>query len=69
MHRKPCGLLDTGEFFAPLVAFLDHLVVNGFVGAAHRAMLTVTTSPEALLERFEAYEPPVLPKWVTPEQS
>jgi uncharacterized protein (TIGR00730 family) len=69
MHRKPCGLLDTNGFFAPLVAFLDHLVTNGFVGAAHRAMLTVATSPEELLARFATYTPPVVPKWVTPSQS
>jgi len=69
MHGKPCGLLDTGGFFAPLVVFLDHLVTNGFVGATHRAMLTVATSPEELLVRFAAYTPPLTPKWVTPAQS
>jgi uncharacterized protein (TIGR00730 family) len=69
MHRKPCGLLDTGDFFAPLVGFLDQLVAHGFVGAAHRAMLTVATSPHELLERFSAYTPPAVPKWVEPSQS
>ena len=69
MHRKPCGLLDTRDFFAPLVSFLDHLVANGFVSAAHRAMLTVATSPEALLAGFEAYTPPVVAKWITPARS
>ena len=69
MHAKPCALLDTGGFYAPLVGFLDHLVTNGFVGAAHRAMLTVASSPDELLDRFEGYTPPVTPKWVTPAQS
>ncbi len=39
LHAKPCALLDTDGFYAPLVAFLDHQVDAGFVRAAHRAML------------------------------
>ena len=69
IHVKPCGLLDVRDFFAPLVGFLDHLVATGFVRPEHRAMLTVATSAEDLLERFSAYRAPALPKWVAPAQS
>ena len=69
IHVKPCGLLDVDDFFAPLVAFLDHLVATGFVRSEHRAMLTVATSPEDLLARFSEYTVPAMPKWVTPAQS
>lgn len=65
LHAKPCGLLDAGGFYAPLVAFLDHLVAAGFVRPAHRAMLHVAGSPEALLDAFAAYQPPRVGKWVT----
>jgi uncharacterized protein (TIGR00730 family) len=69
MHRKPCGLLDVGGFFTPLISFLDHLVTTGFLRATYRAMLTVATSPDELLAQFAAYEAPALPKWVTPAQT
>jgi len=28
LHAKPCGLLDTDGFFAPLVGFLDHAAIR-----------------------------------------
>jgi uncharacterized protein (TIGR00730 family) len=69
LHRKPCGLLDAGGFFDPLLVFLDHLVTTGFVRPAHRAMLVTAASPEELLARFEAYEPPQVAKWITPAEA
>jgi len=69
IHRKPCGLLDVSGFFAPLVEFLDHVVAAGFVNAATRAMLTVATSPDELLDRLAAYQAPPVPTWATPAQT
>ena len=69
MHRKPCGLLDVGGFFTPLISFLDHLVETGFLRSESRAMLTVATSPEELLAQFAAYEAPDMEKWITPAQT
>ena len=62
LHRKPCGLLDVGGFFAPLVDFLDRQVKAGFIHPTYRAMLAVASAPEALLDAFAAYEPPA-EKW------
>jgi predicted Rossmann-fold nucleotide-binding protein len=45
--------------------FLDRLVVTGFVKPEHRAMLLEAASPEDLLARFLAYQPPAIPKWIT----
>jgi uncharacterized protein (TIGR00730 family) len=55
-HRKPCGLIDVGGFFAPLVGFLDHVVAEGFLNCASRSILSVANSPDELLARFSAYE-------------
>jgi uncharacterized protein (TIGR00730 family) len=52
LHRKPCGLLNAGGFFAPLVTFLDHLVDAGFVSPAHRSILAVAPSGDELLARM-----------------
>jgi uncharacterized protein (TIGR00730 family) len=65
LHRKPCGLIEVTGFFAPLLTFLDRLVVTGFVTPEHRAMLLEASSPEDLVARVLAYQPPEIPKWIT----
>lgn len=62
LHRKPCGLLNTSRYFDQLMAFLDHLVAQRFLHPAHRAMLLDADCPEALLDAFEGYQPPVVDK-------
>jgi uncharacterized protein (TIGR00730 family) len=69
LHRKPCGLIEVTGFFAPLLTFLDRLVMTGFVRPEHRAMLLESGSPEDLLARFLAYQPPEIPKWITPAEA
>jgi uncharacterized protein (TIGR00730 family) len=65
LHSKPVGLLDAEGYFAPLVALVDHAIVEGFVPADQRALLVVERDPEALLHALVAYTPPVLGrKWV-----
>ena len=69
LHSKPCGLLDSDGFFGPLVGFLDHLVVTGFVQPQYRAMLHTAESPEELLAAFTAYQAPLGARWVGPAQT
>ncbi|MDT0632417.1 TIGR00730 family Rossman fold protein [Rubrivirga sp. S365] len=57
LHDKPCGLLDVEGYYAPLVAFVDHAVGEGFVGAEHRAALVVEAEPAALLDRLRSAPP------------
>jgi uncharacterized protein (TIGR00730 family) len=64
MHSKPCGLLNVGGYFDPLLEFLDGAVEEKFVRDVHRAMVIVESEPAALVARFEAYEPPRVVKWV-----
>jgi uncharacterized protein (TIGR00730 family) len=66
IHEKPCGLLDVAGFYEGLVAHLDGATEAGFVSPAHRDLARVETDPDALLDAFEAYEPPTEPK-VGPE--
>ena len=63
-HAKPCGLLNAGGYYDDLARFLDHTVAEEFVRGPHRAMLLVEREPAALLDRFAAYVPPVVQKWV-----
>jgi uncharacterized protein (TIGR00730 family) len=69
LHRKPYGLLNIGGFFDPLLAFLDHAVRDGFIGAESRGMLAVDSDPRALLTRMEAMEPPRVRQWITESSS
>jgi uncharacterized protein (TIGR00730 family) len=62
MHGKPCGLLDVCGYFTPLLAFLDQVTSEGFLDAAHRAMILTSETPDDLLRQFERYEPVVADK-------
>jgi uncharacterized protein (TIGR00730 family) len=63
-HAKPCGLLNAGGYYDPLIALFDHMVARGFLSEEHRAMILVETEPRPLLEAFARYEPPTVPKWI-----
>lgn len=64
IHQKPIGLFGPGDFFAPLVQYLDHLVAQRFVKPQHRALVTVEEDAQVLLERLARYQPAATPKWL-----
>jgi uncharacterized protein (TIGR00730 family) len=68
VHAKPCAVLDVGGYYAPLLAFLDHGVREGFVRAAQRDLLLVDDEPGRLLDRMAAWVPPAATAWITPAQ-
>jgi uncharacterized protein (TIGR00730 family) len=63
-HGKPLGLMGAGDFFAPLLQFIDNLVTQRFVHAEHRAMAIVEQDPALLLQRLERYQAPRVAKWL-----
>ena len=65
MHTKPVGVLNAEGYFDPLLALIEHARREGFIYAVHRALLACERTPEALLDRLAAYEPPQgLGRWV-----
>ena len=64
IHTKPCGFLDVGGYYTPLLEFLDRAVGAGLVRTAHRSMAIVDDDAERLLRRLAAYEPPRVEKWI-----
>lgn len=62
-HAKPLGLMEVNGFYDKLSGFLDHVMQQGFVSQAHRGMLQIDDSPQGLLDKLEAWEPVLLPKW------
>jgi uncharacterized protein (TIGR00730 family) len=69
IHRKPIGLLDVGDYFRLLLAFVERATAEGFIPAG-RVELLRETEPAALLDALLArmgspeaqeVEPSVLP--------
>ena len=58
LHAKPIGLLEVGDYWTLLLAWLDMAVAEGFVAPAHRRLVTRADSLDALLAAFAAWEPP-----------
>ena len=68
MHGKPCGLLDVGGYWEPLLTVLDRAVAEQFARPEHRRMVVVESRPAALLDRFRSYAPPHVGKWIRPAE-
>jgi uncharacterized protein (TIGR00730 family) len=64
LHGKPCGLLDVEGYFDHLLAFLEHCVGEGFVRREHAALVSVASSPAALLDKLAGPRPPAVAKWI-----
>jgi uncharacterized protein (TIGR00730 family) len=61
---KPVGLLNIGDFYAPFLAFIDHMVQTKFLPAAHRHSICVDASALPLIEKLRRYERVDAPKWL-----
>jgi uncharacterized protein (TIGR00730 family) len=65
LHQKPIGLLNVAGFFDPLIHYIDHCVVEGFIRPQHRQLFLVDDDPARLLDRLATYQAP--PSLATPE--
>lgn len=63
-HSKPVGLLNVDGFFNGMLAFLDHMVAQGFLRQEHRNCLLVADNAKELLAQMQAFTPPDLGKWM-----
>ena len=61
---KPAGLLDTQGFYAPFLAFIDHMVTAKFLPAAHRHSIVVDADASVLIDKLCAFERVDVPKWL-----
>jgi hypothetical protein len=69
LHQKPVGFLDVNGYYAPLMQFLDRGVSAKFVKPQHRAIAMIASDAEALLRRFENWQPPRVEKWITRDET
>ena len=68
-HEKPIGLLNTKNYYAPLLATIDHAVSEGFVFKEHRDALFCESDPNKLLDAMAKYEHPhdAVKRWMRSE--
>ena len=64
LHRKPIALLNVDNYFAPLLAMIEHGIEHRFIKPAARELYFVADTVDAAIEHIRTYEPPVLAdKW------
>lgn len=61
---KPAGLLDTQGYYRPFMGFIDHMIAEGFLPAAHRDGIVVEADPARLIDRLAVFERVTVPKWM-----
>lgn len=68
-HEKPVGLLNVRNYYAPLLAAIDHAVEEGFIFKEHRNILFCDSDPNKLLDAMAAYEHPreAVKRWLREE--
>ncbi|HEY6972154.1 MAG TPA: TIGR00730 family Rossman fold protein [Candidatus Angelobacter sp.] len=65
IQNKPCALLNTEGYWDGLLKFVDHAVAEDFVRAENRDLIVVGDTPEELLDRIAAWQPPPhVEKWL-----
>jgi len=68
-HQKPVGLLNVKNYYAPLLAAMDHAVDEGFIFKEHRGALAYESDPNQLLDAMAKYEHPhdAVKRWMREE--
>jgi uncharacterized protein (TIGR00730 family) len=56
-HDKPIGLLNVAGFYDGLLAFLQHVVAQGFLRQAQASLLIHDSEPASLLEGLKSFKP------------
>ena len=57
-HEKPVGMLNVKNYYAPLLAAMDHAVAEGFIFPEHRKAVHCELDSNELLNAMEQYEHP-----------
>jgi uncharacterized protein (TIGR00730 family) len=68
-HQKPIALLNTKNYYNPLLSAVDHAVNEGFIFKEHRDALLYNSDPSTLLDAMNEYEHPheAVKRWMREE--
>lgn len=63
LHKKPVAVLNTKDFYDPLIAMRDVMINKGFLKPEYQELLLVDNDIENLLDKIESYKPLPNEKW------
>ena len=68
-HEKPVGLLNVKNYYAPLLAAIDHAVEEGFIFKEHGDAIFCDSDPDRLLDAMADYVHPheAVKRWMREE--
>jgi uncharacterized protein (TIGR00730 family) len=69
VHAKPIALLDVEAYWQPLVRFLDHVKVEGFLRGTPDDYLIVDGDAMRLLDRLRTFRAPATRRWLRPGET
>jgi uncharacterized protein (TIGR00730 family) len=69
LHAKPVGVLNIEGYFDPLIQQFDRAVTEEFAHPDNRNLILHETDPVRLLQLMQSYTPPVVEKWIDPDES
>lgn len=55
-HDKPIGVLNVDGYYDALLAFIQHMVTQGFLKPQQASLLMVEAEASSLLDRFQSFE-------------
>ena len=61
---KPAGLFDVAGYYQPFMAFIDHMIAQRFLPAAHRGSIVLEPDPKRLIAGLATFERVSVPKWM-----
>jgi uncharacterized protein (TIGR00730 family) len=68
IHQKPCGLLNVGGYYEPMLRLFDNAVREGFLHPENRQLVLDDSDPERLLEKMGQFKPTRAAKWIGREE-
>ncbi|GKU82731.1 cytokinin riboside 5'-monophosphate phosphoribohydrolase [Niallia sp. NCCP-28] len=69
LHQKPCGILNTNNYYEPLIRLIHHMADAAFLQEKFRNMALVDTTSTGLLNQFNTYEAPPVKVFLNEQQT
>ncbi|WP_079529012.1 LOG family protein [Halobacillus hunanensis] len=55
LHTKPIALLNTENYYTPLLNLIEHAIQAGFVAESNRSLILQAAEPGELVEKMESW--------------
>ena len=56
-HKKPCGLLNTGNYYKHFISFFKNAISEGFIKPEHNSLILIDENSTNLLQRMMQFQP------------